>query len=227
MGMITPTMAQWLEQSGVLQGKGVFVTGTDTGVGKTWVGTRLIPQFRALGREVIVRKPVETGWTDEIEKTDAWLLAQAAGVCKDPARDLSALKSVCPYRLKPALAPPRAAHLEQKRLIMRDVVSTCPVKISPQQFLWVEGAGGFCSPLSQDGLNADFAQILGLPVLVVSDDRVGSLNQVLMVAEVIKHRHLQLAGVILNPRESSTPDMDNLSDLQQLLDVPVMRLSTL
>lgn len=223
MGMIIPSVAEWLDHSRLLNSKGVFISGTDTGVGKTWVGVHLVQLLRVLGREVIVRKPVEAGWAADVTQTDAWQLAQAAGLCPTLAEGMRALKTVCPYPLQAPLSPPRAAALEAKKLKMLDVVATCPTRISPSQFLFVEGAGGFCSPLTDNGLNADFAQILGLPVVIVTEDRLGALNQVLMVAEVLKHRYLQLAGVILNTREAPPPGMDNLTDLRELLNVPVMR----
>ncbi|WML89427.1 dethiobiotin synthase [Thiothrix lacustris] len=215
MGMIVPSLAQWLEATGVFDAPGIFVTGTDTGVGKTHVGVQLIHALRVLGREVIPRKPVESGWLNDEALTDAGQLAQAAGVPLD--------KAICPYRFQAALAPPRAASRVKQTLLLRDLAATCPLHWDKQQFLHVEGAGGFYSPLANDGLNADLAQILGLPVVLVAEDRVGCINQVLLVAEAIKQRHLQLAGVILNVRQPPVEGMDNLTDLLGYLNVPLLR----
>jgi len=93
------------------------------------------------------------------------------------------------------------------------------------QFLYVEGAGGFYSPLATDGLNADLAQALELPVLVVAEDRVGCINHVLLTCEALERRGLELAGVILNLRQPTPAGMDNASDLQPLLRAPVLRLA--
>lgn len=222
MGMIMSTLAHWLEDSGIASAAGVFVTGTDTGVGKTHVGVHLIHTLRVLGHEVIPRKPVESGWADDIRTTDAWQLAHAAGLPVEEESHHAILARVCPHRFKAALAPPRAAALEGRNLRLLEVASACPVRLEKNQYLYVEGAGGFYSPLAQDGLNADLAQTLGLPVVVVAEDRVGCLNHILLVADAVKQKGLQLAGVVLNRRYPAPAGMDNLADLQPHLDAPVL-----
>lgn len=215
MGMIVPALAHWLEASGVGDATGVFMTGTDTGVGKTWIGKQLIHTLRVLGREVIPRKPVESGWTTALNQSDAWQLAEAAGV--------TLTTSICPYRFKAALAPHRAAQLEGQTLTLQALAATCPTRWDKRQYLHVEGAGGFYSPIANDGLNADLAQILGLPIVLVAEDKLGCINQVLLVAEAIQQRQLPFAGVILNARQPAPQSMDNFNDLHHYLDVPIVR----
>ncbi len=214
MEMIIPTFAQWLADSGVDTAKGIFMTGTDTGVGKTWVGVQLIKTLQVLGREVIPRKPVESGWAEDTQQTDAWQLANAAGQTFD--------HGICPYRFTAALAPPRAAMQEGKTLTLQQLAAACPTHWEPRQFLHVEGAGGFYSPIADDGLNADLAQILGLPVVIVAEDRLGCINHVLLTAAAVQQRGLKLAGVILNPRTFNANGMDNQRDIYQYLNVPVI-----
>ncbi|MBO0612126.1 MAG: dethiobiotin synthase [Pseudomonadota bacterium] len=214
MGMIVPSLAHWLEASELLNGKGMFMTGTDTNVGKTWVGKQLIHTLRVLGREVIPRKPVESGWNADIQQTDAWQLANAAGLELD--------NSICPYRFSAAISPPRAAHLVGKHLTLQTLAATCPTRWDKRQFLYVEGAGGFYSPIADDGLNADLAQILGLPVVLVAENKLGCINHVLLAAEAIQQRRVPFAGVILNNRQSLPESMDNLNDLRAYLTVPVV-----
>lgn len=222
MGMIISTLAHWLEHSGIRSAPGVFVTGTDTGVGKTRIGVQLIHILRVLGHEVIPRKPVESGWADDLSQTDAWQLAWAAGLPVDADQHSPVLASVCPHRFKAALSPPRAASLEGKTLTMLEVAAACPAKLKDKQYLYVEGAGGFYSPMTHDGLNADLAQTLGLPVVLVAEDKLGCLNHTLLVAEAVKQKGLRLAGVILNKRHPSPEGMDNLSDLRKHLNVPAL-----
>ena len=214
MGMIVPSLADWLEASELLNSKGMFMTGTDTNVGKTWVGKQLIHTLRVLGREIIPRKPIESGWNDDVQQTDAWQLAHAAGLELDDR--------ICPYRFTAAISPPRAAHLVGKHLTLQTLAATCPTRWKQPQFLYVEGAGGFYSPIADDGLNADLAQILGLPVVLVAENKLGCINQVLMAAEAIQQRRLPFAGVILNNRQPLPEGMDNLNDLRAYLTVPVM-----
>lgn len=214
MGIIVPTFAHWLTASGVNTARGIFMTGTDTGVGKTWVGIQLITCLRALGREVMVRKPVESGWADDIQQTDAWQLAQAAGQAFD--------QRICPYHFSAALAPPRAAQLAGESVSLQQLAAACPTYWEPHQFLHVEGAGGFYSPIADDGLNADLAQRLGLPVIVVAEDRLGCINHVLLTVAAVQQRGLTLAGVILNARTHRVNGMDNAQDMCQYLDVPIV-----
>ncbi|HPE60940.1 MAG TPA: dethiobiotin synthase [Thiolinea sp.] len=208
-------LSLWLDQISRLPGW--FVTGTDTGVGKTWIGVRLMQLLRQRGMRVIPRKPVESGWLDEqVTETDSWRLA-ASGSGFQP------LHAVCPNRLQRPLSPPRAALLEGRSLQIADLAASCLKGIRAGQFVHVEGAGGFYSPLAMDGLNADLAQALKLPVLLVTEDRVGCINHVLLTLEAIRQRGLAVAGVMLNPIRAATPGMDNLQDLRTLLQVPVLR----
>jgi dethiobiotin synthetase len=205
----------WLEQLSQLPG--AFMTGTDTGVGKTWIGTRLLQHLQRLGVHITPRKPVESGWlAEQITETDTWKLATNAS-------GFQPLKHICPNPLLAPLSPPRAAQLEGKTLSIQHLAQQCLSAKSPSTFLYVEGAGGFYSPLAHDGLNADLAAALQLPIILVSEDRVGCINHILLTTEAIRARKLSLAAVILNPIQAAPKGMDNQQDLQALLDVPVFR----
>lgn len=207
--------ATWLEQ--ISQLPGLFMTGTDTGVGKTWIGTRLLQHLRQLGVQITPRKPVESGWsTEQITESDTWKLALAAS-------GFQALNQICPNRLLAPLSPPRAAQLEGKQLSIQQLAEQCHKNHKPPNFLYVEGAGGFYSPLASDGLNADLAATLKLPIVLVSEDRVGCINHILLSVEAIQARRLDLVGIILNPLQPSPRGMDNQQDLQALLDLPIIR----
>lgn len=215
--MNTIDFEQWLDE--LSQGAGLFMTGTDTGVGKTWVGTQLLQHLRLRGRQLKPRKPVESGWLPEqITETDTWKLA----IC---ATNFQRLNLICANPLTQPLSPPRAAILERKSLSIQALVQACRQQTQASDFLYVEGAGGFYSPLAHDGLNADLAEQLGLPVLIVSLDRVGALNHILLCYQALIARRLNLAGIILNAQQPATPYMDNVADLRALLPshVPIWR----
>lgn len=201
--------------------QGVFITGADTGVGKTRVGTALAYFLNGHGLRVRVRKPVESGCLigpDGLQPQDAIALREAAGCC-DP------LDRVCRYRLQAPLSPERAAALEGMELDLSLLYAACMAEIVDDDFLLVEGAGGFYSPLARGALNADLAGALGLPVLVVSDDRLGTLNHTLLTIEAVQMRGLALAGVVLNQTARQVdPRMDNAEDLERWLQRPVVRL---
>lgn len=204
---------------------GIFVTGTDTDVGKTWVGRMIIRQLMNQGVKVIPRKPVESGWQDNEQLTDAGLLAEAAGKMN--------LKKVCPNRFNAAISPVRAAALEGHSLTIPDVYEQCLVGVGKDDFVYVEGAGGFFSPLVNDqetrGLNADLARELGLPLLLVAEDRLGCINQVLLTLSAIKAYQLPVIAVVLNIVKekgggASQKEMNNYDDLKVLVDVPVFQV---
>lgn len=202
--------------------QGVFITGTDTGVGKTWFAEQMLPKLKAAGLSIHVRKPVESGWLEDWQSTDAGRLLLAAQIGTDLENNLSQqLASICPYRFKAALSPVRAAAYEGQQLTIADLNAICQSN-DEQSFTWVEGAGGFYSPLTHDGLNADLAQTLALPVILVAEDRLGSINQVLLGLEAIQRRGLTALAVLLNPiAVSSEGLMDNAADLRRLTDVPI------
>ncbi|MEE9302541.1 MAG: dethiobiotin synthase [Thiotrichaceae bacterium] len=203
--------------------QGVFVTGTDTDVGKTWVGQMIIRQLCAANVNVIPRKPVESGWQTDVMKSDAWLLGSAASV----TGKTEALDRICPNRFQAAISPVRAATLEGKVLLTKQLKQQCIDGIDQNDFLYVEGAGGFFSPLASDGLNADLAKQLGLPVLLVADDKLGCINHILLSLAAIEGYGLSIKGVILNTRKEVDVEtqMNNFDDLQSLIGTPVFQVA--
>ena len=199
---------------------GIFVTGTDTNVGKTWVGQNLIPVLLRRAIRVIPRKPIESGWNvDDIENSDAWLLANAAD-------QIDRLDHICPNRFSRPLSPVRAAELEGKKLLIAEVINQCLTDVTENDFLYIEGAGGFYSPLCADGLNSDLANALKLPILLVAENRLGCINQILLSVEAIERRGLTLKAIVLNSinADQSVNEMDNLEDVKNLLKYPIITL---
>lgn len=199
--------------------RGLFVTGTDTGVGKTRITAILAHLLNDRGIVVRPRKPVESGclsFEGRLVPADATVLQTAAA-----SHDL--LTQICPYRFELALSPERAAALTDKKLMLEDVADACRQGVTSSEFLLVEGAGGFYSPLASGALNADLADALSLPVLLVTSDRLGAINQTLLVVEAINRRGLKLAGVVLNQVAADIdPLMNNAAELSRWLDEPVM-----
>jgi dethiobiotin synthetase len=202
--------------------QGVFITGTDTGVGKTRIGAALAWHLSRSGLRVRPRKPVESGCAQGphgLVPQDAMTLREAAGGA-DP------LDRVCRYRLRAPLSPERAARLEGLPLSLGMLYEACRADVGAGDFLLVEGAGGFYSPMAQGALNADLAGGLGLPVLVVAADRLGALNHTLLTVEAIRILGLALAGLVLNQPVPRMDDggMDNAEDLARWLRCPVLRM---
>ena len=197
--------------------QGVFITGTSTGVGKTFIGAGIARALTKRDIKVIPKKPVESGCV----KQDNELIPQDASVLKDAANYQGPLSEVCPYRFEAPVSPVRAAQLSNKILSRERLVTACS-QGNKDGFVLVEGAGGFYSPLAENCLNADLAVALQLPVLLVADDKLGTLSHVLLNVEAIQNRGLQLIAVVLNASSDEFNEhMDNAADLRERLDYPV------
>ena len=173
--------------------RGIFVTGTDTGVGKTIVAATLARLLRINGIRVGVMKPVTSGCRvvdDELVSDDALLLCQAAGVvCSDD----NAI-----YRLSEALAPAEAARLDGVRIDLDRIKGAFDRLSADCDYLIVEGAGGLMVPLSGGLLIADLALLLGFPLLVVSRPTLGTINHTVLTCYAAGQMGLTVAGVIIN-----------------------------
>jgi adenosylmethionine-8-amino-7-oxononanoate aminotransferase len=179
--------------------RGIFLIGTDTGVGKTTVGVGLLALARARGLAPVPFKPVETGATPDPE--DALRLRSAAG------RDALSREIICPYAFPPPVAPALAAEQASTRLTLADIISAARRAAAHGDFLLVESAGGVLSPYSEDLTAADIAAALGLPLLLVARNTLGTINHTALAVAELRRRHLPLVGVLLvNTTAESTPD---------------------
>ncbi len=173
--------------------RGIFVTGTDTGVGKSIVSATLARLLRMNGVSVGVMKPVTSGCREEngeLVSDDALLLCQAAGI------QISA--DVAPYRLREPIAPAEAARLDGVRIEFSVIKAAFDRLVSVYQYVVVEGAGGLMVPLSGGLLVADLARELGLPLLVVARPGLGTINHTVLTCFAAQQMGLQVAGVIVN-----------------------------
>ena len=193
------------------KGPGLFVTGTDTGVGKTWVACRLAEAMRKEGLRVGVFKPAESG-----DGGDAAALAKAAG-CVLP------LGLIRPYAFKRPLAPAVAAELEGKRVSLSLLKQAFGVIQEVSDWVLVEGAGGLLVPYAKGLDGAALAKALGLPLLIVARPGLGTINHCLLTLEAARKRELKVLGVLLNgkaqPGDASV--RSNARVIAQLGKVPV------
>lgn len=175
-------------------GKGVFITGTDTGVGKTHVGIAIARALAAHTVDVGVMKPAETGCRQRrgrLVPSDAAALMAAAEV--DDALDL-----VNPYRFRQPLAPAVAAEQQGSVIRTARILSAYRTLAKRHRFLIVEGAGGIMVPLSRRTTYLDLAERLRLPVLVVARPNLGTINHTVLTVRAIQARSLSVAGIVLN-----------------------------
>ena len=179
--------------------KGIFVTGTDTGVGKTMVSAALAHFLTERGLNVGIMKPAESGVSDPSRLGGDGSLLQWAASSSD------ALEEISPYRLRAPLAPAQAAEKEKCFIDFAGLAATAQTLGKRHDFLIVEGAGGLMTPLSGGLLMADLAKEIGLPLLVVTTARLGTLNQTLLTIFAAQQMEIPLAGYLIN-RMPTQPD---------------------
>jgi dethiobiotin synthetase len=189
----------------------LFVTGTDTDVGKTWVTAAIATALRRRGEDVAALKVVASG------------VAAGAGADADRLGVAAGHPPRCGATLKAALSPHRAAALEGRELSRDDILRW--VRRNSGTWTLAEGAGGWEVPLGPDWRISDLAADLGWPVLIVAANRLGVLNHTLLTVAAIRARNLRVAGVVLNGHEGASAAY-NREDLAALLpDVPVVAVA--
>jgi dethiobiotin synthetase len=177
----------------------VFVTGTDTGVGKTLVTAALARHFCIKGLNVGVMKPIETGVINpEKLGSDATLLRWAAA-------STDAAGTISPYRFAKALAPCQAAKAAKALIDIESIVNACHSLRLSKDILLIEGAGGLMVPIRGGYIMADLAKSMGTSLLVVTHPRLGTLNHTLLTTFAARAMGLQLNGFIIN-RMPEVPD---------------------
>jgi dethiobiotin synthetase len=199
---------------------GVFITGTDTGVGKTFVACALVAAARARGQRVAVLKPIETGCRQngpDLVPADAVALGRAAGSEQSVA-------SLCLYRFAPPVAPSVAARRTSTKIDLDHIVAHARDLRTTTDFFLVEGAGGLLVPLDEHHTMADLVVRLALPIVVVARAALGTINHTLLTIEAARQRGLHILGVVLNrtdPRPGPD-DPDNGAEITRFAGVPIL-----
>lgn len=203
---------------------GLFIVGTDTGVGKTTVACAIASQLRQQGIKVGVYKPAASGCArvgNQLVSSDAVSLWEAAG-------SPGSLGKVCPQLFEAALAPHLAAREEQRQIDSKLLRSGLDYWRRRSEIVIVEGAGGLMSPLGESEYVADLAKDIGFPLIVVAPNRIGTINQTLqtLIAAETYGGGLPVAGIILNdvlPLESHDPSIaSNRCELELRCVPPIL-----
>ena len=196
--------------------RGVFVTGSNTGVGKTTVAIEIVRHISKT-RAVKVRKPVETNCEISEQKympRDAIALS-AACLLQEP------IERVCPYCFEAEASAEFASDASGKKLTLEDLVLAC--KCDDEYFVLVEGAGGLYSPIAKAALNVHLAIELQLPLLIVIRDELGAISQALLTLEAAKKNKLTVACIILNAVKNNS--LSNKEALAAYTKTPVISFS--
>lgn len=175
-------------------GKGIFVTGTDTGVGKTMVAGGIAAALRERGVDVGVMKPVETGCVLK----DGRCVPEDALFLKEMAQCQDEMELVNPYAFEEALTPALAAERAGVKIGLKRIKSAFATLLKRHEVVLVEGAGGLLVPLWKDKLMADLAGELGLPLLVVARASLGTINHTLLTLYYARREGIPVLGLVIN-----------------------------
>ena len=209
-----------------------FITGTDTGVGKTLASCALLHGFAAQGKSVVGMKPVAAGGSSRSngEPAGVPLAGCADGGQHDDVRQLRAASNVLasggqinPYCFAPAVAPQLAAQFVGVSIDFARIAESFSELNAQADVVIVEGVGGFRVPLNEEQDSADLAEQLGLPVILVVGMRLGCQNHALLTAEAIAARGLTLAGWVANVPEAGMAMLnENIAALRQRISAPLL-----
>ena len=193
---------------------GLFVTGTDTGVGKTVVTAGIVCALRARGHSVGVAKPVLSGALTLDPEGDAMMLKRWTKVAESPGE-------IAPFSFAAPLAPSVAAELEDRVVDRAELGDHLRAVASRYDAVVVEGAGGLLVPLGEDWTIADLAHDLALPLVVVARAGLGTVNHSALTVRVARELGLEPTGVVLNgPADDST--RANARLIERVADVRVL-----
>lgn len=179
--------------------KTIFITATDTGVGKTYIACRLAEYFRRKGFSVGVMKPIATGGratTGGLISDDAVLLKKHSG-CAEP------LKKINPYCFKFPLAPYSCGILEKKRINVGRILKAYNEMKNKYDIMIIEGIGGVKVPVKKDYFVEDLVKDMKCPVIIVARLGLGTLNHTILTVESLKKRGIKIAGIILNSKRKA------------------------
>ncbi|MEK7761457.1 MAG: dethiobiotin synthase [Nitrospirota bacterium] len=202
--------------------RGVFITATDTGVGKTLVAAALVVWLKQRGIDVGVMKPIETGVSRSAKaRSDGARLRRAAGSC-DPMAEVS------PYVFRLPVAPVSAARAEGTTVRIATIIRTFHALRQKHTFMAVEGVGGVYAPLTSSLNVVDLIYQLKLPAIVVGHSGLGGINHALLTLQALRQRKIPIVALVLNQRRPVLTKSDRLQEqstitlLRRLAKVPVV-----
>ncbi len=201
--------------------RGVFVTGTDTGIGKTILSAALMNAFRKT-ENVCYWKPIQTGIEED---NDTETVRQLANCSDEEVHDLG-------FRLEKPLSPHLSARLADVEITIEKVlewspdwnvsVPACDKRETQKKFFIVEGAGGVLVPLNENDLMTDLIRSLKLQVLIVAKSGLGTINHTLLTIEKLRREKLEISGVILNgePNIENKKAIEHYGNIRVLAEMP-------
>jgi dethiobiotin synthetase len=197
--------------------KGIFITGTDTDVGKTVISSGIAGVLRDQGVNVGVFKPMLSGIKRDDPESDTYWLKKMA---KTPLT----LEEITPFQFEQPLAPAVAQELEGTSITLEDILKHWETIREKHDYFIVEGAGGISVPLGKDFLVSDVIKALNFPVLIVARPNLGTINHTFLTVEYAKKLGLTIAGIIINGTSEQGDLVEKTSPnvIEEMCSVPIL-----
>jgi len=201
-------------------GKGYFIVGTDTGVGKTIVAGGIAALYRDMDFNVGVMKPIATGCKSE----NASLLSEDAVFLKQAAETEDEYELINPVRFEQPLAPTIAAKLSKTRINLEEIRSAYDTLCKKHQFIIVEGIGGILVPISEYYFIIDLASEFEIPLIIVSRPSLGTINHTLLTVAYAREHGLDIKGIVFNncTQTSNNIVRSNVEEIQRITSLPIL-----
>jgi len=197
---------------------GIFITGTDTGIGKTTVASGLAGAFKNRGYSVGVMKAVQSGAlvrNGKLYSPDAEFLVKVLDKHDEP-------ELVCPLLLREALAPSVAAEIEGKTVDLELIKNAYLQLEERHDLVIVEGAGGIAVPLGKRVLISDLITCLGIPAIIVARSGLGTINHTFLTIEHAKQRGIQVMGIVINNYRGGIVEETSPEVIAELTGLPIL-----
>lgn len=198
-----------------------FVTATGTDIGKTFCTLKLCQKLKSEGKNVMVLKPIISGFDDNDDNSDS------AKILKILDKDLNQknLDEISPYRFKAPLSPNVAADLENKEIDFSKLVGFCKNKIlearKNNSYLFIEGAGGVMTPITNQKTFLDLIKELEIPVILVTANYLGTISHTLTAIESLKAHQIEIDRIIFNVKDNEIDKKGNIETLRKFTKIPI------
>jgi len=198
----------------------IFISGTNTDVGKTFITVNIIKLLQSKGYLVNPYKPVETGCKKRLSR----LVPSDSSLFHKAIEERVSLDKINPYRFIQPISPATAIKLSNKRITISNYLSK--FKSLPRcDFSVIEGAGGLFSPLALDGFNIDLIKKIKAPTILVAKDEIGVINNVMLSLNILRQYKIKVIAVILNRIDRIQPTgMNNYKEIGTLIKTPLIQI---
>ena len=200
--------------------KRIFITGSNTDIGKTFITNQLLKIMIKKGVSVIPFKPIETG----CKKINHKLIPNDSSIYFKTLNKSITLEKINPYRFYNAISPTMAMILEKKNYFLKDYIKKISL-LPKSEYILIEGAGGLFSPIAKDGLNIDFIKKAKLETIFVVKDELGAITNTLANLEALKYHKIKILGIVLNRKSKKIlKEINNIKEIKRYTKIPVYQI---